>query len=748
MLRLVLLSVAFGVVALVVWQWRPAPEAEEAVPGSLPASDGDRRVVSRTEGLDFTHTVDGVPRYRLRAAENVEYDDDIKELQGGIELVLFPAPEVEDREPVRIYGDRMITRGQQFDDPSVVELEGDVRIRLPNGGQVRGVRLVYRDRGGIVRSDDPVELRTAGLLIHGATMRYDRRQDIVRLRDDVRLVADPGAEVDQPAGLRGTADALESDFGASQIVLSGTPSLDMAAASIRGDTLTMLLAEGGGRLTGLLAEGSARAIWHGDAREGGGGDDDAGALVSPSMCERPREAPLGAAVPELTAAGIELEFDDSGKPTALTAPLELELDHSGEATASPAALSEGRRPCLRVGNDLVEADGLTLRGSGNGRTIEAEGGVEWRPGDELADIRQLRAESLVLHLGEDGGSLDATGIVRASLRDTDDGGGRIAGRQLGMEWKDGEVSRAEWPSGWVYQTGSRRLEGSAARYDTDSGAWVVEGDPDVRAVDDDLELTASTLSVSDEGEMIAEGEVVAGLATGGLTMLAALFPDVARVHVASPTLRSTAEGDLAFREGVRVWSGEQMLVARQIVITRQPARLEAEGDLFLSLRRRTAGTAPAQEPSTEETAEGTPVATPRESGDVELAGRTLLVEDSPPVLRVAGDAELREGERVLSGDRLMVALDEGGEWQAVELVGEVALEDPAGTASGARMTYDPSSGEMVLEASQGLPAVFTDTGGVRTQSPEALHLTWSADQVRIAAREQGRTRTVLVPRQK
>ncbi len=64
-LRIVMVALALGVSGLVYWQWSGDTRQTNSQP-SLSMGEGPE-LLFRTEGLDYTHTVNGVPRYRASA---------------------------------------------------------------------------------------------------------------------------------------------------------------------------------------------------------------------------------------------------------------------------------------------------------------------------------------------------------------------------------------------------------------------------------------------------------------------------------------------------------------------------------------------------------------------------------------------------------------------------------------------------------------------------------------------------------
>jgi hypothetical protein len=210
-----------------------------------------------------------------------------------------------------------------------------------------------------------------------------------------------------------------------------------------------------------------------------------------------------------------------------------------------------------------------------------------------------------------------------------------------------------------------------------------------------------------------------------IAMVAPVFGGAAEINARGGVLEVKPDGRLTFAEGARISQGSQLLQAEEIKMLPATDELQASGSVLASLRDADAET-PSGEP-----AQGT------------LTGNLLLVEGSPPKLVLAGDATLEGAEgRTLSGDRIDVLFLEEGGWESIEVHGSAIMVDPAGTAEGDLLTYDPESGVVEIYAAPNAQATFSPREGPDIQDPEGLRLEWSEGTLSVTAMQKGTTQTL------
>ena len=72
---------------------------------------------------------------------------------------------------------------------------------------------------------------------------------------------------------------------------------------------------------------------------------------------------------------------------------------------------------------------------------------------------------------------------------------------------------------------------------------------------------------------------------------------------------------------------------------------------------------------------------------VTVTAENLLVEEATSEVRVAGEAELRNGARRIAAETMVVMVDDNGEWSQVSAEREVEFEDGRASGSGVELEY-------------------------------------------------------------
>ncbi len=688
-----MVGLAIGVAGLVYWQWRGDTRQTNSQP-SLNTGEGPE-LLFRTEGLDYTHTVNGVPRYRVSADTSLGFAGGRQEWIDNVRLALYPSPEDEDTvpEPTIITGSKLTVRQNDAGQLRDAEIEGDVRVVLPGGAEMSTSLLTYEDDDAMVGTNQGVELHIAGLVTRARRMRYDTEEGFLRLERNLTFASDP----DHPSGggagaLSGTAQALTHDVGGAGLLLEGRPRVDLPGATIAGDTMTLIVEEESNRVHAVEASGNSRAVWG----EGEAGPDNA-----------------------LDAHVLTLDLGESMEP------LLVHAQRVGTRRPRLDTATAGTLTADDIEFNLLQDD----RGE-----VAAIGDARWEASaDAATGIRGVRGSTLELLLGPGGlENARATGSVIVELVAPKEGNATfLRGEVVELAWEDTAFVSGRWPEGVSYRSEEATLQAEEGEYDPLEDAWIMRGTPRPRLSGDQYDVSANEIRMAQRGGLQAIGNVEAVLRGDKVAMISPVFGGAASVNVAAGEMTVADSGNLIFGGGARLWQGNQHLQANTLTLSGDPAQLEALGDVLAIL-------APpaASQVGAESEGEAEPPAA------ITLTGGVLLLEGSPPELRVARGAELVDGERIISGSPIVVLVDTDGSWRSVEVGGEVTMQDPAGTATGSSMIFDPETKELTILGTPAVPAVFANEQGVDIRDSKGLMFRWNNEDLSITALQQGQTQTV------
>lgn len=695
-----MVGMAATVVALVVWQWRGWSSAPD--PKGTLTQDQAKGLLTRAEGLEYTETVNGMPRYRIHAKENLAFEGGRSEWRGEVELQLFPAAEKEGEvpEPTLITGRKLIALKSLSGAQGAYEeirLRGKVHGILPDGPELDSKELDLQPDSEEVSTDTGVQLHYAGLLISAESMRYDTKVRRVKIWGGLRLSADPAAAAGQvPVGLAGQSELLTYDPELSGLLLEGTPSVEMPDAAITGDLLVLEVDRDSSRLRSIQARDEGKVTW-------------------------------------LSSAA-------SGEQTLQAGRVTIELGDDLEPRIVRSLAVESVRPVMQMGDagELSAARiDLHLQEDGAGEVV-ASGNVLWVSGDTSMGVEELRSDSLNLSMGKEGlEAVDGEGSVEAKLPDEQGHGAAFFGPQVNMGWQQGELQSGQWLQGVRYKSGGRTLEAASGRYEPSPKSWIMDGTPRPRLEDDQYEMEADRIEVAVGGGLAATGGVEANLRGDRVAAIAPMFGGASSVSVGASRFAVSAAGGLEFKDGARLWQGRQVLQAESITFSDDASSLRASGRVLVTLDS-SAGTAPSGGEN-EATRQENDAAAP---GLMTLTGGELLVEGSPLQMRLAEGAELDDGSRQIRGTNVIVEFEEESGWRSIEVVGEVSMTDPEGYAEGERLLYDPRTGVVTVLGTRTSPATFVNQRGVDIRDPKGLRLQWTDADLVVTALQQGQTQTI------
>ncbi len=690
-LRVAMVGMAIGITGLVYWQWTGDTRQTNTQP-AMRTEEGPE-LLFRTESLDYTHTVNGVPRYRVSADTNLGFEGGRQEWIDNVRLALYPVPEDEDTvpDPTVITGNKLIVRQNQAGQLRDAEIEGDVKVVLPGGAEMVTSLLTYEAEDHMVGTNQGVELHLAGLVTQARRMRYDTERGVLRLERSVTLASDP----DHPSGggegaLKGTAQALTYDVGGVGLVLEGRPQVDLTGAAIAGDMMTLMVEEESNRVHAVEARGNSRAVWG----EGEAGPDNS-----------------------LDADILTLDLGETMEP---------QLVH-----AQKTGLRSPRLVTSTAGTLYSDDIEFHLLPDDRGE-VAANGAARWQAiAGAATGVRRVRGSRLELLLGPGGlESAVATGSVVVELVTADAGKTTsLRGESVELAWEGPDLTSGLWPEGVSYQSEEAVLEAAEGAYDPGSDTWIMRGTPRPSLNGDQFDVSADEISMAQRGGLRATGNVEAVLRGDRVAMISPVFGGAATVNVAAGVMTVTDSGNLEFGGGARLWQGDQHLQSTRMLLSGNPALLEARGDVLAILTPPAAVQADAGSEA-------------EAAAPITLTGGLLLLEGTPPELRVAQGAELVEGERIISGSPIVVLVGADGSWRSVEVGGEVTMQDPAGTATGSSMIFDPETKELTILGTPDIPAVFANDQGVDIRDSKGLMFRWNDDDLSITALQQGQTQTV------
>ena len=247
---------------------------------------------------------------------------------------------------------------------------------------------------------------------------------------------------------------------------------------------------------------------------------------------------------------------------------------------------------------------------------------------------------------------------------------KFRGRRLELEWDAGKLVAGEWPQGVRFEAEGRRVASAEAQLEPDTGEWRLSGQPVPSVADDALSLAAQSIRIGAEGGVRASKAVTLQLGGDMLAAAGPLFGTATRVDVRAAEATIGTQGVLTLEERVEIVWQEQSLVAGELRMERTPGRLHASDDVELvAVAKSSPPASQGPESPPESPSEGNDVvATADEQSGrfITVSAEDLLVEEESAEIRLAGDALLRHGPRRIRADKLMVQLDDSGQWSVIE----------------------------------------------------------------------------------
>ncbi len=699
-LRAVVVLFGASVALAVYWNWRPAEtpevpdERQVAEPGdsAVAAPDREEAVASTTENIYIVESKNGRDVFSIWASEQVDYVDGWN-TWAEVRVVIHGDEGTDD--DVEIQSERARTTGAKAGDFDEVVFIGSVQATLPSGGEFTTHRINYDAITGEVSNCNRNTLRYAGLQVRADCMEFQTAGDVssatavaeeLRMWQDLSIQAADEGAGNMPEGLAGRADEMRFRPGGEFVRLDGEPQVVLAGTAISGDELVLDVGPDADELRGVEAAGSARVRLSGSAEDSSSRQTLEGDTISVQL------APEGGAVDRIVAATVD------------GAPAELGLRGFGTLRAGLLEVTPGERLIAR-----------------------AEDQVAWIPRRGDGALGELSAEDLRLAVAdEELESLEADGGVRALLG----GGGAEAreftGERLVLGWVNGVMQRGAWPAGISLDVDGRQLSAGRANLDPETGEWILGGEEPPRVAAAEFAFSADELRLDPRGGVMAVGRVAGTIGGGYLAAAAALFGQAQAVQLKANEAEVEPDGSLRLGGKVEIVWDTQSLVAGEVLMESEPGRLRASRDIELV------------------------AVTGAEADFVTVSAQNLLVEEEASEVRVAGDAQLRQGRRRIAAQTMVVSVDENGDWSDVFAEHEVEFEDDRARGSGAELQYSMATRDLRLGGSAEIPALFVYDGvdpPAEYRSNEELRVSYNGDAIVIESTEDGRATTSVVPRQ-
>jgi len=725
-LQMLVIAFAVGVAFTVYWNWRPAPvsAARERVPspgqpdvaeGASPGADDDREVAALTENIYIVESKNGRDTFAIWAEEQVDYEDGWNTWE-QVRVLIYGRDG--DDDDVEIRSDRARTAGTGGSDFDEVVFIGNVLVTLPSGGHFATRRIDYDAVTGEVSNCNRNILEYAGLEVRADCMRFQTAgevtnasavaEELLMWQDLVIRTAEDDDSGGMPSGLTGKAQEMRFRPGGEFVRLGGQPQVTLGEVVIRGEELVLDVGADADELRGLVATGTARVRLGGppaDAEDAAADEMEAAARSTSGQ----------------TLTGDEIEIAMAAEGGG------VEVITATTVAGEPARLTLG-------GFGRIDAGGLEVT-PGERLSARAWDEVVWTPRQGSGGLSGLSAEGLLLTVaGDELESLEAGGRVSATLPGEDGGARAFKGERLELGWEGGAMSWGVWPEGISLDIDGRSLQAGRATFNAVTESWVLadyagagtgsEGVPRVSAAE--FEFVATTMRLSPDGGLEANGLVNGTIGRNYLAAAAALFGDAEAVELRAARARVGVDGGLRLLGKVEIVWQTQSLVANDILMEADPGRLRARGDVELV------------------------AVTGAESEYVTVAAENLLVEEAASEVRLGGTAELRQGRRRISAETMVVLVDENGDWNRVTAETLVEFEEDRAHGSGDELEYSMTTRDLRLIGTESVPALFVYEGvdpPAEYRSDEELRVSYAGDGIVIESTADGRATTSVVPRE-
>ncbi len=682
LLLVALLVVVVGLVGLYLFG-RAGRQPVQTMPVA-PGAEGGARGEDVTligEDFDYTYTEGKRPLFRIRG-ESIRADRFGTIFLDGVGLTLYDdegrAYEVQSREA-------SFNREQNEG-----RLRGRVFLRGPNGLELVTPVLQLRDKGRLLVSTRPVQLRYAGEYVARATrLRVHLQEEVFELFGNVTVESVPGRP--RPVVLH--AGQVTYERGKRTLRAERRVTFRRGVEEeVRAQRVTAFLTEDERSLVFL------RGLW--------------------GVAGRSRSLRAGAAPTALRFSGNELAvLMQPGGAVASHVDLNAPPRQPAliETTGADGVVRTLRTPRL---SGQLEQGALVQANADGGVTMSESGAKAFAPGSDRSwERRPSRAQRDGLPGGRPPLARTAKGR-RAEARFRADGQLAVLSLSEQVRFNDPGV----------------KAEGDRAVLDLDQGRGEFFGNP-VHAESDRGRMTGPHLVYTREhGLLQADGGVRAVLEQADSAELAAspLGEGEGPVHVESREAfwRDQPQGFL-FRGDVRAWRGKNLLRAAEVRGDQagEEKKLTASGGvktLWVPAQEAKARPRPASQPAGAAAATGEPSA----AGPIEVTADGLLYREAAQLLTYTGGVRVDQQARTLACRTLEVELDDDGQAERMTCTGDARVNDPqAGrTIEGEKAVYHLAERRIEMF---GEPVAVRDRDGNRVQG---RRLDYFVDDGRVEVR--------------
>lgn len=582
-------------------------------------------------------------------------------------------------------------------DESTYVFEGEVHSTSSDGLSVETDRATYTEADGIVRAPGPVKFSRGRMSGSGVGFTYDKRRDLVTIREKVEVRVAAGASESAHAPMTITSGLMDLDRIQHVIRFQNAFKATRSGEVIEADMGLARLTEDEELLQMLELRGRSRIT----AAPGGVGSLQA-----------------------MTGRDIDLKYAADGET----------LEHArieGEAVVRVAG--EAQQPPRQITADAIN---VPLGAGGTLPTaLTARGRVELSlPAEKTAAARTITADSLD-GKGEEGKGLTGavfTGNVR--FREHGTGVDRTATSdvlQVSMKPGLSAIDEATFLRAVRFLDGKMIATAAHGRYALGAGVLDLSGTeaasprPSVR--NDQIAVDATTIQVVLDGPKVhAAGAVRSALGPakdGGAKKTPSMFKDDQPVSVTADDLQYDGAADRATYSGnAQLWQADTTIKAATITIE------ETTGDL---------------------TAAGEPVATTtvllqtgkdgtKKRSVANAKSKELRYEEAGRRATYLGEAYVNGPQGELRAARIELYLKPSGdELERAEAYEGVTLTEQRRKTTGDRLTYTSADERYVVV---GRPMkIFDECDGV-TEGRSLTYLK-GADRIVVDGSEQMRTRT-------
>jgi len=452
--------------------------------------------------------------------------------------------------------------------------------------------------------------------------------------------------------------------------------------------------------------------------------DGGDSLVAPELIYR-RDAqkltlPLGGTVKfsgfTLKSPEIEIEMEEGNHPTKISLKGGVSiLGHDPESGQNIRGWSK----TLLARKDASGRWQITARSNGPWVRFMTVGGQNVVFQEILAwEIRAVAGADGLLNVRADG----RTCLNTIPL----DGPAKTAESDSVRVWFDqGEATDLELLDDVVLLADGIEATAHRARLDAESGKVMLHGNPTgakrVVVRSDQGRMTADqAILFRESGKAEMRGRVQGEMFEAHLVGAAEAEAESAEqpVHIAAGILTVTEKATrFELRDNARMWQGQQLLTADQVLYGSLTGRLEAKGHVRTTL------------PATAVDAEAAP------GQDIVLSSRSMVYDDLERTAVYGGDVVFSDPGHRLEAGRLEIILGLEGQVETVVAIGAVKIIETATgqTLSGNKAIRNVSTGIVVLT---GEPAKAVDTQG---NLLSGRSLTWDQPSGRVLVSEETET---------